>query len=227
MINGLILINKPKDWTSHDVVAKMRQITGMEKIGHTGTLDPFATGLLGLLIGKEATQKQRQFLILDKTYWAKIKLGVVSDTYDTTGQIRQNQLEKIPEIDIIKNEINKFVGEFEQMPPIFSAKKINGRKAYEFARQGIKIDLKPKKIKIYKLDILSYQWPYLELRANVSSGTYIRSLAHDLGQKLGVGGYLEELVREKIANFNLSTAINLEKINKENWKSFLLSLDKI
>jgi len=227
MISGLILINKPKNWTSHDVVAKMRKITGIKKIGHSGTLDPFSTGLLILLIGKEATTQQRRFLLLDKTYWAKVKLGAISDTYDPTGRIEENKIDKIPESAKIKEIEKKFVGEFEQMPPAFSAKKIKGKKAYELARAGVTVQLKPKRIKIYELDILSYQWPYLELRAKVSAGTYLRSLAYDIGQKLGVGGYLEELTREQIGPFNLKEAIDLEKITSENWQNYLLSLNKI
>lgn len=227
MISGVILINKPKDWTSHDVVAEMRKITGVKKIGHTGTLDPFSTGLLILLIGREATKQQKKFLLLDKTYWAKIRLGAVSDTYDLTGKITENKVKKIPEIDVVKEVGRKFIGESEQMPPAFSAKKIKGKKAYELARQGKKVELKPQRIKIHELEVLSYQWPYLELRTRVSAGTYLRSLAHDIGQKLGVGGYLEDLIREQIGPFNLKEAIDLEKITSENWQNYLISLTKI
>lgn len=227
MISGVILINKPKDWTSHDVVAEMRKITGVKKIGHSGTLDPFSTGLLILLIGQEATKQQKKFLLLDKTYWAKIRLGATSDTYDLTGKITENKVEKIPEIDKIKEVVRKFVGEFEQTPPAFSAKKIKGKKAYELARQGKKVELKPKRIEIYELEVLSYQWPYFELRARVSAGTYLRSLAHDIGQKLGSGGYLENLIREQIGPFNLKEAIDLEKITSGDWQNYLISLTKI
>lgn len=227
MISGVILINKPKDWTSHDVVVEMRKITGVKKIGHSGTLDPFSTGLLILLIGQEATKQQKKFLLLDKTYWAKIRLGATSDTYDLTGKITENKVEKIPEIDKIKEVVRKFVGEFEQTPPAFSAKKIKGKKAYELARQGKKVELKPKRIEIYELEVLSYQWPYFELRARVSAGTYLRSLAHDIGQKLGSGGYLENLIREQIGPFNLKEAIDLEKITSGDWQNYLISLTKI
>lgn len=223
MPSGFMLINKFKNWTSHDVVAKMRKITGINKIGHTGTLDPFATGLLILLIGQEMTKKQSFFLQKDKTYLAKIHLGAESNTDDLTGQIKNNKVEKIPESDRIKKTLKIFIGEIKQVPPAFSAKKIKGQKAYQLARRGEKVELKPKKIKIYQLDLIFYQWPYLIIRAKVSAGTYLRSLARDLGQKLSVGGYLEELNREEIGNYNLKEAIELEKITRENWKNFLLS----
>jgi tRNA pseudouridine55 synthase len=221
---GFLLINKPKSWTSHDVVDKLRKITGIKKIGHAGTLDPFATGLLILLIGKDATKQQSFFLHLDKTYWTKIRLNATSDTYDLTGKIEEAKIKKIPNINKIKEITNNFIGELQQIPPPFSAKKIKGEKAYELARQGKKFELKPQNIKIYSLEILNYNWPYLEIRVNVSSGTYIRSLAYDIGKCLGVGGLVDNLKRESIGEYRIEQAVGLDKLTSENWQSHLLAI---
>ena len=218
MESGFILIDKPAGMTSHDVVDELRQITKIRKIGHAGTLDPIATGLLILGIGRKATKKLENFQKLDKEYVAKIKLGAISDTFDRGGKIEIKEVKKVPEEEAIRNTIQSFIGEIEQIPPIFSAKKSKGKKFYQLARKGMRIQPKPQKVKIYKIVILNYKWPFLEIKVNCSSGTYIRSLANDIGQKLNCGGYLEELRRTKIGNFSIKDAKKLKEINPKNWQ---------
>jgi len=241
-----LLINKPPNITSHDVVNKLRQITGQKRIGHAGTLDPFATGLLIVALGRESTKKLDQFLKLDKTYQATLQLGAVSDTYDKTGKIKtiSNQQSAISKAKIIKT-LNTFIGLQFQVPPQFSAKKINGQKAYQLARSGKIVKLKPQKIVIYNIKLKEFKiknfhpagdppttrMDYLQgnlaekfkIEVHCSSGTYIRSLAHDVGQKLDGGAYLEKLRRTQIGTFKLKDAISLNKLTKNNWQKFTLA----
>ncbi len=221
---GFILFDKPPKKTSHDVIDLFRKITKIKKIGHAGTLDPFATGLLILGIGREATGKLEKFLKLDKEYIARIKLGEISNTFDRTGKIKKLQVKKIPTEKEIKKNLREFLGEIYQTPPLYSAKKIKGKKAYELARKGKKIELKPQKVKIYEIKILKYNWPYLKIKINCSSGTYIRSLANDIGKKLTCGAYLEELRRTKIGDLSVEKAKKLSEINSKNWKKFLIKI---
>jgi tRNA pseudouridine55 synthase len=222
MEGGFILINKPAGITSHDVVDKLREITKIKRIGHSGTLDPFATGLLILGIGREFTKKLSIFQKKDKEYVATLRLGAESDTFDREGKIIEKKVEKIPERKEIEEVLKSFLGEIEQIPPAFSAKKIKGKKLYELARRGIKVKPKPQKVKIYEISILEYKFPYLKIKVKCSSGTYIRSLANDIGKKLGCGAYLEELIRTKIGEFSLDNTIELSKLNSQNWKKFLI-----
>jgi tRNA pseudouridine55 synthase len=222
MEGGFILINKPAGITSHDVVDKLREITGVKKIGHAGTLDPFATGLLILGIGREFTKKLSIFQKKDKEYIATLKLGAESDTFDREGKIVEKKIEKIPERKEIEEVLKSFLGEIEQIPPSFSAKKIKGKKLYELARKGIKVKPKPQKVKIYEISILEYKFPYLKIKVKCSGGTYIRSLANDIGKKLGCGSYVKELVRTKIGEFSLEKAIELSRLNSQNWKNFII-----
>jgi tRNA pseudouridine55 synthase len=221
---GFILINKPAGITSHDVVDKLREITKIKRIGHAGTLDPFATGLLILGIGREFTKKLSIFQKKDKEYIATLRLGAESDTFDKEGKIVEKKVEKIPERKEVEEVLKSFLGEIEQIPPVFSAKKIKGKKLYELARKGIKVQPKPQKVKIYEISILEYKFPYLKIKVKCSSGTYIRSLANDIGKKLGCGAYVEELVRTKIGEFSLKSAVELSKLSPQNWKSFLINL---
>ncbi len=228
---SFILINKPSGPTSHDIVDQLRRITGETKIGHAGTLDPFADGLLLVAVGRESTKKISKFVGLDKEYLATLKLGAVSDSYDMTGKIQETADDKQLTIndlqlttDNINGILNTFIGEQKQIPPMFSAKKINGRRLYRLARRGLEIERQPVKIKIYK--ICDIKWSPVDVRlsfvVSCSSGTYIRSLAHDIGQKLGCGAYLEKLTRTKIGEFKLEQAINLEKLNKDNWEKYVI-----
>jgi tRNA pseudouridine55 synthase len=207
---GINLIHKPDGPTSHDMVNQMRKLTGIQRVGHAGTLDPFAEGLLIILVGKEYTKRQREFLDMDKTYETVIHLGATSTTDDCTGEITQSAYpNNPPEITEIKHCIHSLIGTYEQMPPVYSAKKIQGRKAYELARKGKTPDLKPKKITINSIDIHFYTWPLLTIRTTVSSGTYIRALARDIGMRLGCGAYCEKLIRTAIGPYTLHQAIHI------------------
>jgi tRNA pseudouridine55 synthase len=224
MEEGFILINKPAGITSHDVIDKLREITKIKKIGHAGTLDPFATGLLIVGIGRKFTKKLSVFQKKDKEYIATLRLGAESDTFDREGRIVEKEVEKIPDKREIEKVLKSFLGEIEQISPAFSAKKIQGKKLYELARKGIKVKPRPQKVKIYEISILEYNFPYLKIKVNCSSGTYIRSLADDIGKKLGCGAYVEELVRTKIGEFSVENAVELSKLNSQNWKNFLINL---
>lgn len=219
---GFLLLDKKQDWTSHDVVAKLRSILKIKQIGHTGTLDPFATGLLICAIGR-ATKMVGLFDPLPKTYEAQIKLGQTSDTYDRTGHVEQRG----SVLNISQSEIQKalanFIGRQEQLPPMYSAKKINGKKLYDLARQGIEVARKSCEIVIYSIKLLDFRGDLLKIEVQCSAGTYIRSLAHDLGQKLGTGALLQELKRTAIGSFNLSTAVALSGLSLENYSDHLIA----
>ncbi len=216
----IILIDKPAGITSFGVVAKVRralsQKTGIKKIkvGHTGTLDPFATGLLILLVGK-ATKKSNDFLKLDKEYEAEIKLGEVSTTGDPEGIVQKKYSGPAPSETEIKKIIQSFIGEIDQKVPAFSAIKINGERAYKLARKGLEVDAPTRKVHIYNIDILDYQFPTLKIRTQVSSGTYIRTLGEDIGQALGTGAYLTALRRTKIANYDVKDSLTLEQFSEK------------
>ncbi|MEI7452301.1 MAG: tRNA pseudouridine(55) synthase TruB [Candidatus Falkowbacteria bacterium] len=219
--SGFILIDKPFGRSSHSIVWQLRRITQIKKIGHAGTLDPRATGLLILAIGREATKQISQFVKMDKEYVAEVFLGKTTSTYDSEGEItNEYQGEKIKRR-AIRIALKKFKGEQLQVPPMFSAKKVNGKKLYELARKDIEIERLPSKITIYKIKILKYSWPKLSLRIYCSSGTYIRSIAYDLGQELGCGAYLSALRRTKIAKFKVSRAKKIDKVNEKNWQKYL------
>jgi len=228
--SGFILIDKPVGPSSFGVIARLRKITSLKKIGHAGTLDPFASGLLVCAIGREATREIEKFVKLDKEYVADVVLGKRTDTFDRQGEtIFEYSGEKIAKKKI-KEVVASFSGKQEQIPPMFSAKKINGKKLYELARQGIEIERQPSKIEIFKIKILKYNWPRLKIRVKCSSGTYVRSLADDIGQKLGCGAYLEELRRTKIGKFDVKKAVKIsclpnkkEKLKNSNWKKYLFS----
>lgn len=224
-VAGFLLINKAPGMRSHQVVEELRKITKIRKIGHGGTLDPLAQGLLILGIGKRATKKLARFLKMEKEYLATIKLGETSFTFDAEGEIKKRKVKKIPSEKEIKNALGEFQGKIWQTPPIFSAKKIKGKKLYQLARQRKKVKIKPVLVEIYQITLLSYCWPYLKIKVCCSRGTYLRSLAHDLGEKLGVGGYLKSLCRQKIGDFDLSQAHNLKEINSKNWQKFLLKIN--
>lgn len=219
---------KPKGQTSYDVIRSLklrrpdlRKKSGkkIEKIGHGGSLDPFAEGVLIIGIGKEGTKQLTQFLKNStKEYIARIVLGAVSDTYDSEGKITINNIEKLP----TKKEILKALGQFQketlQTPPPYSAIKISGQPAYKKARAGEKIALEPKKVIVYSIELLDYQpeQKYLDIKLSVGSGFYVRSLVNDLGQKLGIGAYLQELKRIKVADFTIEQTLTLKDLDEEN-----------
>ncbi len=215
--HGFILINKPIGPSSHDIVNVLRKITNERKIGHAGTLDPLAEGLLIIAIGRQATKKINEFTFLDKTYIAEIKLGEETDTYDKEGKIvKKYNKEAIKKKDF-KKAMKKFIGQQKQIPPMYSAKKIKGKKLYNLARQNVIIDREPSLIEIKKIKLLKYKWPIAKIKINCSSGTYIRSLAYDLGLELFCGAHLFSLKRTKIGSFKLKKAYNLDKIRKDNY----------
>ena len=209
-----ILINKPKGITSHDVIDYLRKVTGIRKIGHSGTLDPLANGLLIVGIGRESTRQLEKFLKLPKTYLAEIFLGQERDTDDAEGKIisEKKNLQPFP-AEKIKKTLAKFLGEQKQIPPKFSAIKIKGRKAYQLARRKKAFQLPPRKITIFQIDLLKYQFPYLKIKVRCSSGTYIRALARDIGYQLECGAYLSNLCRLAIGDFNLDQAVEINKID--------------
>ena len=205
---GILLVDKPRDCTSHDVVAWARKVFATKTIGHTGTLDPFATGLLIILVGRPFTRLQSLYLKQPKQYWVLATLGCVSDTYDETGTVTAKQDCYKPTQQKISETLPTFVGEIEQTVPPYSAVKVGGKKLYELARRGKTIDSLPtRQVTITELRLLSYSWPNLELLVSCSSGTYIRSLIHDLGASLGCGAVTSQLRRTKIGSHELEQAV--------------------
>lgn len=203
------MIDKPAGMTSFGVVARVRRVLSQQagkkiKIGHTGTLDPFATGLLILCVGKE-TKNAMKYTKLDKVYEAVMRLGQTSSTGDPEGEITEvKQLQ--PSREDIEKTVTKFIGDITQTPPIFSAIKINGRRAYHLAREGRDVEIPERTVTIHSLEIVDYNYPELKIRTHVSSGTYIRSLASDIGEALGTGAYCTQLRRTKIAEWNVANA---------------------
>jgi len=211
-MNGVLIINKPKDYTSRDVINKLNKLLGTKKIGHTGTLDPLATGVLVVAIGSY-TKLVNELTSLDKEYIAEIKLGIKTDTGDITGKIlEENNNYNITKVDVI-NIFNNFPKEYEQTVPKYSAVKINGKKLYEYARENIDIELPKRMVNIYSLELLEFNNDIIKFKTKVSKGTYIRSLIEDLCYKLNVIGTMNSLVRTKQGRFDIENALNLEDIN--------------
>lgn len=205
-IEGILIVDKPRGKTSFSLVAELRRALGVKKIGHAGTLDPFATGVMVMLIGRRYTKLSDSFLTCDKEYLAKVYLGQSTDTFDCDGKlIKESQA--VPSLEEVIEELKNFQGEVEQTPPMFSAKKVNGKKLYELARQGQTIERKPVKVFLHT-ELVAYQYPILELRINCSKGTYIRSIANDLGQRLGCGAHLTELIRTRSGNYHLEDSLD-------------------
>ena len=208
---GFLNVYKPKGKTSHDVVAILRRVTKIKQIGHTGTLDPFAEGVLPICIGKAT--RLIEYLNDDKAYIGTVQLGKSTTTYDLEGET-VDVSDKTPDLEEIENELNNFRGDIEQLPPIYSAIKVNGKKLYEYARKGEEVEIKPRSVNISALKILNYDREnrILELYIKCSKGTYIRSIAHDLGKKLGCFGHLIKLVRVKAGDFEVENSIKLEDL---------------
>lgn len=206
-MNGLLVVNKPKGITSFDVIRKLRQITGERKIGHTGTLDPMATGVMIMLFGA-ATKQAGNYSKLGKSYTAEMTLGATSSTGDAEGELTAvsgNQ----PTEEQVKAVLGQFVGSITQTPPIYSAIKINGQEAYKRARRGESVEMPSRQVTINSLELIDYDYPIIKLEADVSSGTYIRTLAEDIGSKLGTGAYLSGLVRTRVGDYSLDDAVTL------------------
>ncbi len=225
--NGILLVDKPAGWTSFDVVAKVRGQIRAEyrqrdekptkrqlKVGHAGTLDPFATGLLIILLGA-ATKKAGEFLKLDKVYEATIRLGQTSTTGDPEGELMEAS-DRQPSREEIETILQKFTGVITQTPPAFSAIKINGQRAYKLARDGQTVEIPERQVTIHSLEFIGYSYPELKIRTHVSSGTYIRSLAEDIGKMLEVGAYCHQLRRTKISNWSVDDAQQLADFGSSN-----------
>ncbi len=205
----IFAIYKPKGITSAEALRRIKRKIGAEKIGHAGTLDPLASGILVVATGAD-TKKISEVVAKEKEYVAKIKFGETSETDDEEGKKTVVPVEKIPSFQEVREAADGFLGEIEQKPPIFSAVKIAGKEAYKRARKGEHIEIPARKVLIKKIDILNYVWPILELRVVTGPGTYIRSLARDIGERLGVGGYLAELERTAVGEFTKEKAIDWE-----------------
>lgn len=205
---GMLLVDKPVGPTSHDLVAWARKVFQVRKIGHTGTLDPLASGLLILLVGREFTKLQMQLLKQDKTYLVTSEMGITSNTYDKLGEIIESTVTTQPTGDQLRVVLEEFLGEIDQEVPAFSAVKIGGKKLYQLARRKnvIKPILPIRRVMIKKIELLEYNWPFLTLRIECSSGTYVRSLINDLGKTLGIGALVSALRRERIGLLSLKNA---------------------
>ena len=210
--DGILLVDKPAGLTSFGVVARVRRVITQQrgkktKVGHTGTLDPFATGLMILVIGKEC-KNAAAYSKLDKVYEATICLGQTSTTGDPEGDFTPVS-NRVPSIEDIKATLKKFTGDITQRPPIYSAIKVNGERAYKLARKGVSVEMPSRQVKIYSLTLVGYSYPEIRVIAHVSSGTYIRSLAEDIGEELATGAYCSELRRTEIGKYKITSALNL------------------
>lgn len=225
-MNGVVIVDKPKGKTSHDVVAALRRVYKTRRVGHTGTLDPLADGVLPVCVGN-ATKAADMLTSADKSYTAVLELGKRTDTLDIEGSL----LEQRP-VDVTEEEIRAVIGEFKgeqyQLPPMYSAIKQNGRKLYELAREGKEVERTPRKINIYSLDILKIELPYIKIDVRCSKGTYIRSLCDDIGRRLGCGAVMTELRRTEAAGFKISQAYTLEQLNEmEEPEAVLMPTDSL
>lgn len=204
--SGILLVNKPKGKNSFALVAALRRILKVKKIGHAGTLDPFATGVMVMLVGKEYTRLSDQMLCADKEYLAHVHFGIETDSYDCTGKIvRQSDI--VPSDDELKRALGHFQGSVEQIPPMFSAKKRQGKKLYELARKGVVVEREPVKVSM-EVHLLKYEYPIAEIQVSCSKGTYIRSIAHDLGVFLGCGAHLSALQRIRSGIFHIDNCLD-------------------
>lgn len=210
-LEGILLIDKPPEWTSHDVVAKSRSILATRKVGHAGTLDPMATGLLILLVGR-ATKASNYLMSKDKVYQGTFRLGIETDSQDADGEVVAEK--EVPEIseERIRSLMGEMTGDQYQTPPMFSAKKIKGVPLYKMARKGQEVEREPRFVRVSRFELTSFNPPDVSFEIEVSKGTYVRTVAHDLGQKLGCGAYLKSLRRTRIDRFTLDQAHSLETL---------------
>lgn len=210
--NGKTLnVFKPEGWTSFDVVAKLRNVLKIKKIGHAGTLDPFATGVLVICTGK-FTKKINSFVDTKKEYVGTVEFGKTTDSFDVTGKITGEFSTENLTIEMVEVLLPKFTGEILQTPPMFSAKKVKGKRLYKLARKGLEVKREPVKVTIFELEILEAELPFVTFRIVCSKGTYIRALANDFGQSLGCGAYLKKLVRTKVGEFSIEDSCTIESL---------------
>ena len=231
-LNGIIVINKAKNYTSHDVVAKVKKILKLKKVGHTGTLDPNATGVLPLLLNS-GTKLSKYLINHDKEYEVILKLGIKTDTLDSEGKIleeRKIDTAILQNTENIKEVLNSFVGKQEQIPPIYSAIKVKGKKLYEYARSGEKVEVQARQIEIYNIELEKVDVKNEEIvfKVECSKGTYIRSLCEDIATRLGTIGYMKELNRTRVGSFRIEDSITLEELEKcENIKLKVLTMEEL
>ncbi len=222
-ISGILNVDKPAGMTSHDVVDRVRQMTGQRRVGHAGTLDPSATGVLVVCLG-QAT-RVAEYLMADKVYLAQMCLGVSTDTHDAEGEVTATA-----EVDVREEEVREalasFVGPIQQVPPMYSALKREGTPLYKLARRGITVEREPRPVEIHDIELLAWTPPLLIIRVECSPGTYVRALARDLGQKLGCGAHLHSLTRLASGHFTLEKAVSLEALAQGNWREFIHPLDE-
>jgi tRNA pseudouridine55 synthase len=229
-MDKVLLIDKPKDWTSFDVVAKIRgtlrgilqpaETKTKVRVGHAGTLDPLATGLLIILVGK-ATKRQDEYMKKDKVYEVTMCLGTTTQTGDAEGE-KNHVSDARPSKPDIEKALQKFTGHLSQIPPAYSAIKIDGQRAYKLARAGKEVKIKPRKVTIYSIEQIEYEYPELKFTTEVSSGTYIRSLVTDIGEHLETGAYMTDLRRTKIGQFDVKNAMNIDQITPEHLSSVIM-----
>ena len=227
-MNGILLVDKPQDWTSHDVVAKLRGVFGERRIGHSGTLDPLATGLLVVFLGR-ATKAVEFSEAAEKEYVAHLRLGLETDTQDITGTVLRTSSE-VPDRSALEAVLPQFRGEICQLPPMYSAIKVNGKKLYEIARKGGEVERQSRQITIHELTLLGEENGDYLLRVRCSKGTYIRTLCHDIGQALGCGGVMTALRRTQIGGYDIRDAYTmtaLSEMDRASAESLLLPLDSL
>lgn len=228
-MDGILIIRKEKGFTSHDVVAKLRGILRQKKIGHTGTLDPEAEGVLPVCLGR-ATRVVELLTDQDKTYETVLRLGVVTDTQDMTGKILKTHPVQVTQQQVAET-VAGFLGTQMQVPPMYSALKVQGKKLYELAREGITVERSPRQVQFHQIRILQMDLPLVKLSVTCSKGTYIRTLCHDIGQRLGCGGSMEALVRTRVGSFSLEDAYTLEQVQKaaeeEQVQKLLIGIEEI
>lgn len=223
-MDGILNINKPTGMTSFDVVRKVKSIAKTKKVGHTGTLDPEASGVLPICIGRAT--KLVDYIMNDyKIYKVELRLGVVTDTYDREGKVLKNEDVTLSKEEV-EEAIKSFIGEIDQVPPMYSALKINGQRLYSLARQGIEVERKARRINIYNIDILDIKVPTVIFNVKCSKGTYIRSLCYDIGEKLKCGGAMWNLQRVQTGTFNILDSVELENLNSDNILEYLIPMDK-
>jgi tRNA pseudouridine55 synthase len=213
-VKDIFAVYKPKGPTSNQILTKIRKRTGIKKVGHAGTLDPLAQGILVVGVGRAATKQLGTIVAKEKEYLATIRLGYTSTTDDNEGQKEKIQDITKPLLVHVKNTLKQFKGEIDQVPPIYSAIKIKGQEAYKLARKGKEVKMKSRKALIKKISLISYKYPYLKIKVVTGPGVYIRSLARDIGQTLGTGGYLSSLERTRVGQFTKSKALKLNQIKK-------------
>lgn len=221
---GFLFINKSKDWTSFDVVNKVKHLLKFKKVGHLGTLDPMATGVLIVTIGK-ATKLFDFLQQKAKTYLAKFEFGYSTDTLDATGNVT-NSTDEIPTLEKIKNALPKFIGEINQIPPKFSAKSIDGKRAYDLARQNIEFELQPKLVNIYDIKLLNYENNIATMEITCGSGTYIRALGRDIATNLKSCATMTELIRTKIGKVSIDDCVAINELNEDNIQNFIVPIDE-